>query len=449
MFDKIVIANRGEIALRILRACRELGVKVVAAHSEVDVDLMHVKLADETVCIGPAAPAGSYLNIPSIVSAAEVTDAMAIHPGYGFLAENAAFAEQVEKSGFVFVGPKPETIRLMGNKIEARNTMTKAGIKCIPGTTTGLGDSIKINIGIAQELGYPLIIKAAAGGGGRGMRVVRTEGALANALSLTRSEAEAAFGNGEIYLEKFLGNPRHIEFQVIADRYGNVIHLGERDCSLQRRHQKVIEECPAPGIGEKQRQKMGELVIKACRSINYVGVGTFEFLYEDGVFYFMEMNTRIQVEHPVTEMVTGIDIVKEQLRIAAGERLGIKQKDVCMDGHALECRINAESPTTFTPSPGTIKEFHAPGGPGIRVDSHIYGNYKVPPHYDSLIGKLIAHGDNRTTAINRMRGALDEIYVNGIETNIPLHREIITDAAFDKGGLSIHYLERKLAQQHH
>ena len=449
MFDKIVIANRGEIALRILRACRELGVKVVAAHSQVDVDLMHVKLANETVCIGPASPAKSYLNIPSIVSAAEVTDAMAIHPGYGFLAENAAFAEQVEKSGFVFVGPKPETIRCMGNKIEARNIMIKAGVKCIPGTTSGLGDSIKTNIEVAQELGYPLIIKAAAGGGGRGMRVVHTEGALSNALSLTRSEAEAAFGSGEIYLEKFLGNPRHIEFQVMADRYGNVIHLGERDCSLQRRHQKVIEECPAPGISQKQRQKMGELVIKACRAIDYVGVGTFEFLYEDGVFYFMEMNTRIQVEHPVTEMVTGIDIVKEQLRIAAGERLGIKQKEVCMYGHALECRINAESPTTFTPSPGTIKEFHAPGGPGIRVDSHIYGNYTVPPHYDSLIGKLIAHGDNRATAINRMRGALDEIYVNGIETNIQLHREIITDAAFDKGSLSIHYLERKLAQQHH
>ncbi len=449
MFDKIVIANRGEIALRILRACRELDVKVVATHSVVDVNLMHVRLADETVCIGPAPPAESYLNIPSIVSAAEVTDAIAIHPGYGFLAENAAFAEQVEKSGFVFIGPKPETIRSMGNKIEARAIISNAGIKCIPGSSAALGSEIKTNMEIAREVGYPLIIKAASGGGGRGMRVVHTEGSLASALSLTRAEAEAAFGNGDLYLEKFLCHPRHIEFQILADQHGNVIHLGERDCSLQRRHQKIIEECPAPGISEKQRQKIGDLVIKACREINYVGVGTFEFLYEDGIFHFMEMNTRIQVEHPVTEMVTGIDIVKEQLRIAAGERLGIKQKEVHMRGHAVECRINAENPTTFAPSPGVIKEFHAPGGPGIRVDSHIYGTYKVPPHYDSLVGKLIAHGDNRATAINRMRGALDEIYVNGIETNIPLHREIISDAAFSKGSLNIHYLERKLAQQHH
>ena len=444
MLTKIVIANRGEIALRILRACRELGVRTVAVHSMADRDLKHVLLADESVCIGPAASGESYLNIPAVVSAAEVTDAVAIHPGYGFLSENADFAERVEQSGFIFIGPRPETIRLMGDKLSAIATMRAAGVPCVPGSGGPVGDDPRETLRIAREIGYPVIAKAAGGGGGRGMRVVHSEAPLLNAVSLTRSEAAAAFGNDTVYIEKYLENPRHIEFQVIADTHGNVVHLGERDCSMQRRHQKVLEEAPAPGIDPAVREAMGARCVAACREIGYRGAGTFEFLYEDGRFYFIEMNTRLQVEHPVTELVTGIDIVKAQLRIAAGEELSFAQDDVRIRGHAIECRINAEHPTTFRPSPGTISLFHPPGGPGIRLDSHIYTGYQVPPYYDSMIGKLIAYGETRAFAIARTGTALEEIVIDGIETNIPLHRELCRDAAFLAGGAGIGYLERKL-----
>jgi len=444
MIEKIVIANRGEIALRIQRACRELGIKTVAVHSEPDRDLMHVRLADESVCIGPAASAGSYLQIPNIISAAEVTDSMAIHPGYGFLSENADFAERVEKSGFIFIGPKPETIRLMGDKITAIETMKASGVPCVPGSDGPLGDDEKEIIYLARQIGYPVIIKAAGGGGGRGMRVVHSEGALLSAMTLTKSEALAAFGNDTVYMEKFLENPRHVEFQLLADTHGNAIHLGERDCSMQRRHQKVVEEAPAPGITEKQRREIGERCAEACRQIGYRGAGTFEFLYEDGEFYFIEMNTRVQVEHPVTEMITGVDIVKEQIRVAAGEELAYKQHDIKIRGSAIECRINAEDPKKFIPSPGTITNLHVAGGPGIRFDSHLYHGYRVPPYYDSMIGKLIAYGETRASAIARMRTALSETVIDGINTNIPLHQDIMRDAAFIAGGMNIHYLEKKL-----
>jgi acetyl-CoA carboxylase biotin carboxylase subunit len=444
MLDKIVIANRGEIALRVLRACRELGIKTVAVHSEADRSQKHVLLADESVCIGPPPSADSYLNMPAIISAAEVTDAMAIHPGYGFLSENADFAERVENSGFIFIGPRSETIRLMGDKVSAIRAMKSAGIPCVPGSDGPLGDEIDENIRIARELGYPVIIKAAGGGGGRGMRVVHTEATLMNAITVTRSEAMAAFGNETVYMEKFLGHPRHIEFQVMADSRGNAVHLGERDCSMQRRHQKVIEEAPAPGITEEQRQALGERCVRACLEIDYRGAGTFEFLYQDGEFYFIEMNTRVQVEHPVTEMITGVDIVREQIRVAAGEELGWRQQDVELRGHAIECRINAEDPTNFMPCPGPINQWHAPGGPGIRIDTHIYNGYMVPPFYDSMIGKLIAHGPNRACAIARIQQALSEMVIEGIKTNIPLHQEIVSHGAFKAGGTDIHYLEKRL-----
>ncbi|HWP01604.1 MAG TPA: acetyl-CoA carboxylase biotin carboxylase subunit [Methylococcus sp.] len=448
MLGKVVIANRGEIALRILRACRELGIKAVAVHSEVDRDLKHVRLADESVCIGPAPSRDSYLNVPAIISAAEVTDALAIHPGYGFLSENADFAEKVIQSGFIFIGPRPETIRLMGDKVSAIEAMKRAGIPTLPGSEGALGDDPKENLAIARQIGYPIIVKAAGGGGGRGMRVVHSEANLLNAIALTRAEAAAAFANDMVYMEKFLENPRHIEFQVIADSHGNVVHLGERDCSTQRRHQKVIEEAPAPGISEAQRQEIGMRCVEACREIGYLGAGTLEFLYQEGRFYFIEMNTRIQVEHPVTEMVTGFDIVKEQLRIAAGEPLSIRQEDVQMRGHAIECRINAEDPVNFMPSPGVIEQFHMPGGPGIRVETHIYNGYRVPPYYDSMIGKLVAHGETRSSAIARMRTALNEMVIGGIKSNIPLLLDIINDCAFEAGGQNIHYLEQKLALKH-
>lgn len=444
MLNKIVIANRGEIALRILRACHELGIKTVAVHSAADRDLKHVRLADESVCIGPAPSAESYLNVPAIISAAEVTDAVGIHPGYGFLSENADFAERCESSGFVFIGPKPETIRLMGDKVSAIDAMKKSGVPCVPGSGGPLGNNPEENIRIARDIGYPVIIKAAGGGGGRGMRVVRSEAALPNAISLTKSEALAAFGNDTVYMEKFLENPRHIEFQVLADTHGNAVHLGERDCSMQRRHQKVIEEAPAPGITEEVRREMGERCAEACRSIGYRGAGTFEFLYEDGNFYFIEMNTRLQVEHPVTEMVTGVDLVAEQLKVAAGEALSIQQHDIKLKGHAIECRINAEDAKTFMPSPGKITNYHAPGGPGIRVESHIYSGYIVPPYYDSMIGKLIAYANSRDSAIARMRTALSELVIDGINTNIELHEDIFKDASFKAGGTNIHYLEKKL-----
>jgi len=444
MLEKIVIANRGEIALRILRACAELGIKTVAVHSSADRDQKHVRLANESVCIGPPPSQQSYLNIPAVISAAEVTDAVAIHPGYGFLSENADFAERVEQSGFVFIGPRPETIRLMGDKVSAIAVMKKYGVPCVPGSDGALGDDPDKYFALAHKIGYPIIIKASGGGGGRGMRVVHSDATLLNAVSLTRAEAGSAFGNDKVYMEKFLERPRHIEFQVLADEHGNVIHLGERDCSTQRRHQKVIEEAPAPGITEKMRNAMGERCVQACRKMGYRGAGTFEFLYQDGEFYFIEMNTRLQVEHPVTEMVTGIDIVQEQLRIASGERLRHHQKDIQMRGHAIECRINAEDPWTFTPSPGTITQFHAPGGPGIRVESHIYNGYVVPPYYDSMIGKLIAHGESRNSALARMRTALNEVVIDGIKTNIELHQEILSDAAFQTGGCNIHFLEKKL-----
>ncbi len=444
MLDKIVIANRGEIALRILRACRELGIKTVAVHSTADRDLKHVLLSDESVCIGPPASAESYLNMPAIISAAEVTDAVAIHPGYGFLAENADFAERVESSGFIFIGPRPETIRLMGDKVSAKRVMQKAGVPTVPGSEGALPDNPKQVLVAARHIGYPVIIKAAGGGGGRGMRVVHSEAALMAAITTTKAEAKAAFGNDTVYMEKFLERPRHVEFQVLADGMGNAVHLGERDCSMQRRHQKVIEEAPAPGITEKQRRTMGERVAKACADLGYRGAGTFEFLYQDGQFYFIEMNTRVQVEHPVTEMVTGIDIVKWQLMIAAGKPFTLKQKDIHMHGHAFECRINAEDPRNFTPSPGLIKRWHAPGGPGIRVDAHAYTGYTVPPNYDSLIGKIIAYGDDRASALARMRTALLEIVVEGINSNVPLHQNLFNDSAFIAGGTNIHYLEKKL-----
>ena len=446
MLDKIVIANRGEIALRVLRACRELGIRTVAVHSTVDRDLKHVRLADESVCIGPADAAQSYLNIPAVLSAAEVTDAVAVHPGYGFLAENADFAERVEQSGFVFIGPSPDTIRLMGDKISAIDTMRRAGVPCVPGSEGPLEEDQDANSRLARDIGYPVIIKAAAGGGGRGMRVVNSEAALANAVLMTRAEAMAGFGDGTVYLEKYLDNPRHIEIQVVADSHGNAVHLGERDCSMQRRHQKVIEEAPAPGITDRMRKRLGSRCATACKAIDYRGVGTFEFLYQDGDFYFIEMNTRLQVEHPVTESVTGIDLVKTQILIAAGERLPIKQADVTLSGHAIECRINAEDPVTFAPNPGKISLFHAPGGPGIRVDSHLYSGYTVPPNYDSLIAKLIAYGDTRESALARMRIALDETIVEGIRTNVPMHVDLLNDSAFIEGGIGIGYLERKLAR---
>ena len=444
MFDKIVIANRGEIALRILRACRELGVKTVAVHSSADRDLKHVRLADESVCIGPPAAADSYLNIPAVIAAAEVVDAEAIHPGYGFLSENADFAERVEKSGFVFIGPRAETMRIMGDKLSAIRAMQEAGVPCVPGSGRPLTDDVQDNMGLARAIGYPVIIKASGGGGGRGMRVVHTEASLRNAVSLTRREALNAFQNDSVYLEKFLEHPRHIEFQVLADSHGNVIHLGERDCSMQRRHQKIIEEAPAPGIDAAIRTRIGKLCTDACLKIGYRGAGTFEFLYENGEFYFIEMNTRIQVEHPVTEMTTGIDLVKWQLLIAAGEKLTVRQEDIKPLGHAIECRINAEDAYTFRPSPGRISVYHPPGGPGVRVDSHIYAGYTVPPYYDSLIGKLICHGETRAVALKRMENALTEMVIEGIETNVPLHRDLIADAAFGGGGTDIHYLERKL-----
>jgi acetyl-CoA carboxylase biotin carboxylase subunit len=446
VFDKLVIANRGEIALRVLRACRELGIRTVAVHSTADRHLKHVRLADESVCIGPPDSTRSYLNIPGVLSAAEVTDAGAVHPGYGFLSENADFAERVESSGFVFIGPRPETIRLMGDKTSAIAQMKRTGVPCVPGSDGPLGDDLAENQRLARDIGFPVIIKAAGGGGGRGMRVVNTEAALGNAISLTRSEASAAFGNDAVYLEKFLEHPRHIEVQVLADGEGNAVHLGERDCSVQRRHQKVIEEAPAPGIDASTRERLGRLCVKACETLGYRGAGTFEFLYEGGEFHFIEMNTRLQVEHPVTEMVTGVDIVNAQIRIAAGLGLGFVQDDLQVRGHAVECRINAEDPKTFAPSPGRITLFHPPGGPGIRLDTHVYSGYEVPPFYDSLIGKLIAHGDTRQAAIARMRSALSEIVIDGIETNIALHQDLCRDAAFIDGGVDIHFLERKLAQ---
>ena len=444
MLDKVVIANRGEIALRILRACRELGIRTVAVHSTVDRDLKHVRLADETVCIGPPPAADSYLNMPAIISAAEVTDAVAIHPGYGFLSENADFAERVEQSGFIFIGPKPETIRLMGDKVSAIRAMQEAGVPCVPGSDGPLGDDADETLRMAHQIGYPIIIKAAGGGGGRGMRVVHSEAALLTTLDLTRSEAGAAFGNPTVYMEKYLEHPRHIEIQVLADTHGHAIHLGERDCSMQRRHQKVIEEAPAPGITPEQRRRIGQVCVDACRRIGYRGAGTFEFLYQDGEFYFIEMNTRVQVEHPVTELITGVDIVKAQLRIAAGLPLGYRQEQIRITGHALECRLNAEDPESFIPSPGTISQYHPPGGPGIRVDSHRYNGYRVPPNYDSMIGKLIAYGETREAAIARMRGALAELVIEGIKTNAPLHRRILGDARFLDGGTDIHYLEKQL-----
>ena len=447
MLDKLVIANRGEIALRILRACKELGIKTVAVHSTADRDLKHVLLADESVCIGPARSIDSYLNIPRIISAAEITGAVAIHPGYGFLSENADFAEQVERSGFIFVGPKAETIRLMSDKVSPISAMKKAGVPCVPGSDGPLDDDEAKNKSFAKRIGYPVIIKASGGGGGRGMRVVRSENELTEAIAMTRAEAKSCFNNDMVYMEKYLENPRHIEVQILADGQGGAIHLGERDCSMQRRHQKVVEEAPAPGITEEMRKYIGERCTRACIEINYRGAGTFEFLYENGEFYFIEMNTRIQVEHPVTEMVTGVDLIKEQLRIAAGQPLSFSQKDIQIRGHAVECRINAEDPERFLPCPGTITRFHSPGGMGIRWESHIYTGYTVPPYYDSMIGKLIAYGENRDVAISRMRNALSEMIIDGIKTNIPLQQEIMNDENFQKGGANIHYLEKKLGLQ--
>ena len=447
MLDKVVIANRGEIALRILRACHALGIQTVAVHSTVDRNLKHVAMADESVCIGPPPSNRSYLDIPAIIAAAEVTDAQAIHPGYGFLSENADFAERVEQSGFIFIGPKADTIRLMGDKVEAIKAMKAAGVPCVPGSGGPLGEDEDESRRVAAEIGYPVIIKAAGGGGGRGMRVVHTEAALLSAISTTQSEAKAAFGNGMVYMEKFLENPRHVEIQVLADGQGNAIHLGERDCSMQRRHQKVVEEAPAPGITAAQRAEIGAVCVDACIRIGYRGAGTFEFLFEDGRFYFIEMNTRIQVEHPVTEMITGVDLVREQLLIAAGRPLSIRQEDVVLRGHAIECRVNAEDPDSFMPCPGLIKHFHAPGGPGVRVDSHVYEGYRVPSNYDSMIGKLIVHGADRAQAIARMRVALSEMIVDGIKTNIPLQQRILADRGFQQGGMNIHYLEKRLKEQ--
>jgi acetyl-CoA carboxylase biotin carboxylase subunit len=447
MLEKIVIANRGEIALRILRACHALGIKTVAVHSTVDRNLKHVAMADESVCIGPAPSSESYLNIPAIIAAAEVTDAQGIHPGYGFLSENADFAERVEKSGFVFIGPTAGVIRMMGDKVEAIRAMKDAGVPCVPGSGGPLPDDDAVCLKFGKDIGYPVIIKAAGGGGGRGMRVVHTEAALLGAIAATKQEAKAAFSNDMVYMEKFLENPRHVEIQVLSDGQGNAIHLGERDCSMQRRHQKVVEEAPAPGITQAQRDEIGRICTEACVRIGYRGAGTFEFLFEDGRFYFIEMNTRIQVEHPVTELVTGVDLVREQLMIASGHKLSIKQSDIVIRGHAIECRINAEDPETFLPSPGLIKHFHAPGGPGVRVDSHIYEGYKVPPNYDSMIGKLIVHGATRAQAIARMRVALSEMVVDGIKTNVPLQSRIMADIGFQQGGTNIHYLEKRLAER--
>jgi acetyl-CoA carboxylase biotin carboxylase subunit len=447
ILEKIVIANRGEIALRIQRACQAMGIKTVALHSTVDRNLKHVGMADESVCIGPPSPLESYLNIPAIISATEVTDAVAVHPGYGFLAENADFAERVEQSGFVYIGPKAETIRLMGDKVSAIKAMQEAGVPCIPGSNGALTEDPAEIVEIARRIGYPVIIKASAGGGGRGMRVVHTEAHLLNAVVLTKQEAGSSFGNSTVYMEKYLENPRHVEVQVLADTHGNAIHLGERDCSLQRRHQKVIEEAPAPGISEKQRKKIGSVCVEACKRIGYRGAGTFEFLYDDGRFYFIEMNTRIQVEHPVTEMITGVDLVREQILIAAGEPLSYSQQDIKINGHAIECRINAEDAETFLPSPGTIEAFHSPGGPGIRVDTHIYDGYKVPPNYDSMIGKLISHSDDRNDAIARLRGALDEMVLRGVKSNVPVHQWVLRDPGFIAGGFNIHYLEKRLKER--
>ncbi len=446
ILEKVLIANRGEIALRILRACKELDIRTIAVHSSADTELMHVRLADESVCIGSAQSKDSYLNVPAIISAAEITNATAIHPGYGFLAENADFADQVEKSGFVFIGPTADTIRLMGDKVSAIQAMKASGVPTVPGSDGPLTDDNERTLEIARGIGYPVIVKAAAGGGGRGMRVVHNEAALLNSVQVTQSEAAAAFGSEVVYLEKFLQKPRHVEIQVLADGQGNAVHLGDRDCSLQRRHQKVMEEAPAPGIPDDIRQEVAQSCVNACIEIGYRGAGTFEFLYEDGGFYFIEMNTRVQVEHPVTEQITGIDIVKEQLRIAAGLPLSFKQEDVRFFGHSFECRINAEDPKTFLPSPGHVTTFHAPGGPGIRVDSHLYDGYTVPPYYDSLIGKIISFGENRGVALARMRQALDELVVEGIRTNTALHRDLVNDRAFQSGGVSIHYLESKLQE---
>ncbi|MFT6918339.1 MAG: acetyl-CoA carboxylase biotin carboxylase subunit [Cognaticolwellia sp.] len=445
MLDKVVIANRGEIALRILRACKELGIKTVAVHSTADKSLKHVLLADETICIGKPAAMDSYLNIPAIITAAEVTDAVAIHPGYGFLAENADFAEQVEKSGFAFIGPKAESIRLMGDKVSAIKAMKAAGVPCVPGSDGPLTADVEANLAHGRRIGYPVIIKASGGGGGRGMRVVRREEDLIEFIQLTKSEARATFNNDVVYMEKFLENPRHVEIQIMADGQGAAIHLGERDCSMQRRHQKVVEEAPAPGISPELRAKIGQRCCNACIEINYRGAGTFEFLYENGEFYFIEMNTRIQVEHPVTEMITGVDLIKEQLRVAAGQPLSYTQDDIKISGHSIECRINAEDPRTFVPSPGKITRFHPPGGLGVRWDSHIYSDYSVPPNYDSMIGKLITWGDSREVAMARMRNALGELIIDGIKTNIALHQDILTDQGFIDGGANIHYLEKKLA----
>ena len=447
MFEKILIANRGEIALRILRACREMGIKTVAVYSQADADAKYVKLSDESVCIGPAPSNLSYLNVPAIISAAEVTDAQAIHPGYGFLSENADFAERVEKSGFTFIGPRAETIRLMGDKVSAKVAMKKAGVPCVPGSEGALADDPDEIKEIARKIGYPVIVKAAGGGGGRGMRVVHTEAAILNSVAMTKAEAEAAFGNATVYMEKYLETPRHVEFQVLADGQGNAIHLWDRDCSLQRRNQKVIEEAPAPGIPQRLREKMGQRCADACKKIGYRGAGTFEFLYENEEFFFIEMNTRLQVEHTVTEMITGLDLVQEQIKIAFGEKLKIKQRNVQSNGHAIECRLNAEDPYTFMPSPGTISRFHLPGGPGVRIDTHAYGGYKVPSNYDSMIGKLICYGSSREQAIARMQIALSEILIEGTKTNIALHRDLLDDLAFKEGGVNIHYLENKLAKK--
>ena len=444
MFDKILIANRGEIALRVLRACREMGIKTVAVYSQADAEAKYVKLSDEAVCIGPPPSNLSYLNIPAIISAAEVTDAQAIHPGYGFLSENADFAERVEKSGFTFIGPKAETIRLMGDKVSAKAAMKKAGVPCVPGSDGALSENANDIKDIAKKIGYPIIVKAAGGGGGRGMRVVHTEAALLNSVAMTKAEAEAAFGNATVYMEKFLEKPRHVEFQIMSDQHGNTVHLWDRDCSLQRRHQKIIEEAPAPGVPSRLRDKMGQRCADACKKIGYRGAGTFEFLYENGEFFFIEMNTRLQVEHTVTEMITGLDLVQEQIRIAYGEKLNRKQRHIQLNGHAIECRINAEDPYNFMPSPGTISRFHLPGGPGVRMDTHAFGGYKVPSHYDSMIGKLICYGATREQAIARMQIALSEILIEGIKTNVPLHRDLMEDLAFKEGGVTIHYLEQKL-----
>ncbi|PCJ90255.1 MAG: acetyl-CoA carboxylase biotin carboxylase subunit [Porticoccaceae bacterium] len=444
MLEKVLIANRGEIALRILRACKELGIKTVAAHSKVDANLKHVLLADEAICIGPNASAQSYLNVPAIISAMEISNAQAVHPGYGFLAENADFAEQVEKSGFTFIGPTADVIRTMGDKVAAIKAMIKSGVPTVPGSNGPLTSDTARSKRIGQEVGYPVIIKAASGGGGRGMRVVRNEGELINAIQVTKAEAKAAFGDDTVYMEKFLENPRHVEVQVLADGQGNAVHLGDRDCSLQRRHQKVLEEAPAPGIPEAARNEVLQSCVDACIKIGYRGAGTFEFLYEDGRFFFIEMNTRVQVEHPVTEMITGVDIVKEQLLIASGEKLSFSQEDIIFRGHAFECRINAEDSTTFMPSPGKITAYHAPGGNGVRVDSHIYAGYTVPPHYDSLVGKIITYGKDRDAALSRMACALDELHIEGIKTNTELQRDLVCDTEFRKGGVNIHYLEKKL-----